>query len=133
MAHISSASATSFFQPLEHGHRASVRGILGGLRISPFLTLEYVFRHSQFSIGGLLRNTGSSHIKVRSGPAGIQLFNRVTGLNILLDEIEIPPESWASAPRHVSIALTNACDLACPYCYAPKAPHNWIWRRRRRG
>jgi len=27
---------------------------------------------------------------------------------------------WAAAPRQVSIALTNACDLHCPYCYAPK-------------
>lgn len=40
---------------------------------------------------------------------------------MLIDEI-IPPEStWASAPRQVSIALTNACDLACSYCFAPKS------------
>ncbi len=29
---------------------------------------------------------------------------------------------WAVAPRQVSVALTNACDLACPHCYAPKNP-----------
>lgn len=25
-------------------------------------------------------------------------------------------------PRYVSIALTNACELRCPFCYAPKIP-----------
>jgi MoaA/NifB/PqqE/SkfB family radical SAM enzyme len=43
-------------------------------------------------------------------------------LNILLDEVQPPPAVWAAAPRQVSVALTNACDLACPYCYAPKQP-----------
>jgi MoaA/NifB/PqqE/SkfB family radical SAM enzyme len=50
------------------------------------------------------------------------MFDRVTGLNVLLDEITVPRERWALCPRYVSIALTNACDLACPYCYAPKNP-----------
>ena len=50
------------------------------------------------------------------------MFNRVTGLNVLLDEITVPSPFWARSPRHVSIALTNACDLECPYCYAPKNP-----------
>ena len=59
-------------------------------------------------------------IKVRSGPAGIQIFDRSTGLNVLLDEITVPPKLWDVCPRYVSIALTNACDLGCPYCYAPK-------------
>lgn len=27
---------------------------------------------------------------------------------------------WSTAPRQVSVALTNACDLVCPHCYAPK-------------
>ncbi|MFD6371978.1 radical SAM protein, partial [Streptomyces roseolus] len=49
-----------------------------------------------------------------------QIFDRRTGLNVLLDEVEIAEAQWARAPRQVSIALTNACDLACPYCYAPK-------------
>jgi MoaA/NifB/PqqE/SkfB family radical SAM enzyme len=48
------------------------------------------------------------------------LFERFSGTNILIDEL-IPSESaWAAAPRQVSIALTNACDLKCPYCFAPK-------------
>lgn len=58
--------------------------------------------------------------KLRAGPTGLHLFDRKTGWNVLLDEVRIPPEQWAHAPRQMSIALTNACDLGCPYCYAPK-------------
>lgn len=32
----------------------------------------------------------------------------------------MPAREWARAPRYISIALTNACDLRCTYCYAPK-------------
>jgi MoaA/NifB/PqqE/SkfB family radical SAM enzyme len=46
----------------------------------------------------------------------------MTGLNVLLDEAQVPPTLWATAPRQISVALTNACDLSCPYCYAPKIP-----------
>ena len=64
----------------------------------------------------------TSNLKVRMGIAGVHLFNRNTGINILIDEI-IPPVSMRSiAPRQVSIALTNACDLNCSHCYAPKNP-----------
>jgi sulfatase maturation enzyme AslB (radical SAM superfamily) len=63
-----------------------------------------------------------SNLKTRAGPSGIHLFNRKTGLNVLLDEVRVPPALWAGAPRQVSIALTNKCDLACPYCFAPKNP-----------
>lgn len=63
-----------------------------------------------------------SPMKTRMGPCGIQLFERATGLNVLLDEVCVPAPLWARAPRHVSVALTNACDLSCPYCYAPKSP-----------
>lgn len=59
-------------------------------------------------------------MKIRISPSGIHLFNRESGLNILLDEINIPPSSWSIAPRQVSVALTNICDLDCPYCFAPK-------------
>jgi len=58
--------------------------------------------------------------KMRGGPSGLHLFYRNSGLNILCDEIRVPPVSWASAPRQISMALTNACDLSCSYCYAPK-------------
>ncbi len=59
-------------------------------------------------------------MKVRLGPDGIHLFNRVSGQNVLIDEVSVPPQLWHLAPRYVSIALTNACELSCPYCYAPK-------------
>ena len=61
------------------------------------------------------------HWKVRSSASGLHLFDRASGVNILLDEISPPSTAWASAPRQVSIALTNACDLTCAHCYAPKA------------
>jgi sulfatase maturation enzyme AslB (radical SAM superfamily) len=60
--------------------------------------------------------------KVRLSRAGVHWFDRATGLNILVDEITIPPERWSRAPRYVSIALTNACELRCEFCYAPKVP-----------
>lgn len=41
-------------------------------------------------------------------------------MNLLLDEVTVPEAKWAQAPRHLAVALTNACDLDCPYCYAPK-------------
>lgn len=59
-------------------------------------------------------------MKLRAGPSGIHVFDRTTGINVLIDEADVPPTMWAKAPRTVSVALTNACDLRCPYCYAPK-------------
>jgi sulfatase maturation enzyme AslB (radical SAM superfamily) len=59
-------------------------------------------------------------VKVRSGPSGLHMFNRTSGWNVLFDELRVPRAQWALAPRQISIALTNACDLSCPYCYAPK-------------
>ncbi len=67
-------------------------------------------------------NIINSRLKVRAGPAGLHFFNRTTGMNILVDEITLPTNVWSAAPRHVSVALTNACDLACSHCYAPKNP-----------
>lgn len=63
-----------------------------------------------------------THLKVRSGPDGIHFFDRSTGMNLLIDEAQVPRSLWAAAPRHVSIALTNECDLKCPHCFAPKHP-----------
>jgi len=59
--------------------------------------------------------------KQRASGAGVHLFDRNTGLNILLDEIAVPAALHSRAPRQVSIALTNRCDLACAHCYAPKS------------
>ena len=61
-------------------------------------------------------------LKVRASCCGVHLFSRKSGLNVLLDEVRVPSTLWADAPRQVSIALTNACDLACSYCFAPKHP-----------
>jgi MoaA/NifB/PqqE/SkfB family radical SAM enzyme len=59
-------------------------------------------------------------MRIRLGPDGVHLFDRQSGLNVLLDEVEPPEQAWSAAPRQISIAVTNACDLACSYCYAPK-------------
>jgi MoaA/NifB/PqqE/SkfB family radical SAM enzyme len=64
--------------------------------------------------------TATRRLKVRRDRVGIHAFDRVTGLNILFDEVAVPQHDWAQAPRHLAIALTNACDLHCSYCYAPK-------------
>lgn len=58
--------------------------------------------------------------KLRKGPDGFHLFFRKTGTNILFDEVIPPPAQWTNSPRHVSIALTNLCNLQCPHCYATK-------------
>lgn len=66
----------------------------------------------------------SKGLKVRTTADGIHLFNRATGTNVLIDEIRPSPANFSQTPRQVSIALTNACDLACEYCYAPKSLGN---------
>ena len=58
--------------------------------------------------------------RIRIGPAGLHYFNRDSGLNVLIDEVRPEEACWHIAPRQISIALNNACDLDCPYCYAPK-------------
>lgn len=62
----------------------------------------------------------SANGKVRLSGAGLHYFDRSTGLNVLLEDVAVPEQRWATAPRFVSIALTNACELRCSYCYAPK-------------
>lgn len=59
-------------------------------------------------------------VKVRKCEAGVHLFCRDSGLNVLIDEVRVPSEYFSQAPRYISIALTNACELRCSYCYAPK-------------
>ena len=59
--------------------------------------------------------------KLRGGADGLHVFNRTTGLNVLVNEIAVPFSLHSRAPRQVSIALTNRCDLACVHCYAPKS------------
>lgn len=62
----------------------------------------------------------NTQYKARFGPDGVHFFNRDNGSNILFDEVSVPQNLWSKAPRQVSIALTNACNLSCPHCYAPK-------------
>lgn len=59
-------------------------------------------------------------MKSRISSNGAHLFDRRSGMNILLDEFRPKEASWSISPRQVSIALTNVCDLHCAYCYAPK-------------
>jgi pyruvate-formate lyase-activating enzyme len=58
--------------------------------------------------------------KVRLSGAGVHVFDRVSGLNVLLNEVKVPVGLISRAPRYLSVALTNACELHCAYCYAPK-------------
>lgn len=77
----------------------------------------------------LARGGDRADVKVRAGRWGLHLFDRRSGLNVLLDEVRVPQQVWSAAPRQVSVALTNACDLACSYCYAPKRPARLDARR----
>ncbi len=63
-----------------------------------------------------------TNVKLRVSAAGLHFFDRRTGLNVLLDAPTTTEWTVDWAPQNVSIALTNACDLACAYCYAPKHP-----------
>jgi sulfatase maturation enzyme AslB (radical SAM superfamily) len=68
------------------------------------------------------QNGTKMSLNVRFSQSGLHLFDRVSGTNVLVDEVSFPPGKWHRAPRQISIALTNACDLSCAYCYAPKHP-----------
>lgn len=59
-------------------------------------------------------------MKSRISPNGVHLFDKLSGLNVLIDELRPEEAVWSTSPRQVSIALTNICDLHCAYCYAPK-------------
>lgn len=61
-----------------------------------------------------------TRVKARADRNGLHLFDRSSGLNVLIEHGS--NGSTAAAPRYLSVALTNACDLACAYCYAPKQP-----------
>jgi MoaA/NifB/PqqE/SkfB family radical SAM enzyme len=63
-------------------------------------------------------------VKLRRECRGLHFYDRVTGYHVLLDEQPVPRELWSRAPSLVSIALTNACDLTCEFCYAPKSAHH---------
>jgi MoaA/NifB/PqqE/SkfB family radical SAM enzyme len=96
--------------------------LLGGLRES---ARRWTETRWPLALGMVCRPAGTNYdqrpnSKVRIGPSGIHIFNRLSGWNVLVDEIVPREDIWATAPRNVSIALTNACDLACQYSFAPK-------------
>jgi MoaA/NifB/PqqE/SkfB family radical SAM enzyme len=64
-------------------------------------------------------------VKLRREARGLHFYDRSSGLHVLLDECPIPPEYIDEGPAVISIALTNACDLSCAFCYAPKSNH-WL-------
>lgn len=82
-----------------------------GLQVFPFTLCAAARRLDEQQYG----------VKVRLGPDGHHFFDRRTGINLLMDEVRPAEQSWSRAPRQVSIALTNVCDLHCAYCYAPKS------------
>jgi MoaA/NifB/PqqE/SkfB family radical SAM enzyme len=53
------------------------------------------------------------------------LFDRDTGLNVLLEGDETAYFRQI-APRSLLIAVTNACDLTCEFCYRPKQARS-LW------
>jgi molybdenum cofactor biosynthesis enzyme MoaA len=69
---------------------------------------------------------GESFLKIRRSAAGLHLFDRRSGLNVLDERVTFDVSKRDKAPRYVSLALTNACELQCPYCYAPKRPARLI-------
>lgn len=59
-------------------------------------------------------------MKTRIENSGLHIFDRQNGLHVLMDEYEFPNELISIAPRTLSIALTNMCNIDCHYCYATK-------------
>lgn len=88
-----------------------------------FLGDLQIYGRARTAVTSSTNNHQADHWKLRCGPAGLHIFNRTTGLNVLIDEISVPVSLYSRAPRQVSIALTNRCDLACDHCYAPKSHH----------
>jgi sulfatase maturation enzyme AslB (radical SAM superfamily) len=54
------------------------------------------------------------------------LFERDTGLNVLLEGGETA-HLRRIAPRTLLIGVTNACNLACSFCYRDRESHS-LWR-----
>lgn len=54
-------------------------------------------------------------MKYRNDKSGLLIFDKNTGFNILLDECQV--DKIDKSPRHISFAITNACNLNCDHCY----------------
>ena len=59
-------------------------------------------------------------MKLRRENSGLHMFDRESGIHVLLEEIRYSNSLLCKSPRTVSIALTNRCDLHCDFCYTPK-------------
>lgn len=59
-------------------------------------------------------------MKYRYTKQGVHLFDRCTGINILMDEFVCSDDILSVAPANVSIALTNRCNRSCAHCFVPK-------------
>ena len=49
--------------------------------------------------------------KVRLCEAGVHLFDRASGINVLLDDVDVPADQLSQAPRYLSVALTNCASF----------------------
>ena len=54
---------------------------------------------------------------VHRSNSGLEFHDRKTGSHFLFDEVPCYPDN---APRYLSIALTNECNLHCSFCYVDK-------------
>ncbi len=59
-------------------------------------------------------------MKLRTEPLGLHYFDRKTGLHFLLDEFETSVTEYSIAPRTLSLAITNKCNLNCSFCHIEK-------------
>jgi molybdenum cofactor biosynthesis enzyme MoaA len=59
-------------------------------------------------------------MKLRTERSGYHWFDRRTGIHVLLDEVSPDPGTVSIAPRSLSVALWNVCDLKCRFCYRPE-------------
>lgn len=59
-------------------------------------------------------------MKLRIEPLGLHYYDRKTGLHFLLDEIETSVTEYSIAPRTLSLAITNKCNLNCSFCHIEK-------------
>ncbi|MFD7967434.1 hypothetical protein [Streptomyces clavifer] len=50
--------------------------------------------------------------KIRLSAAGVHLFDRVSGVNVLLDEIPVPADQFSRAPRYLDEAAEGA-ECSC--------------------
>ena len=51
---------------------------------------------------------------------GLHLYDRTTGVHLLLDEYSCPESLCDVGPEVLSVALLEQCNLDCDFCYAPK-------------